>query len=178
VINIDAHLDVRPLKNNKAHSGSPFRQLLETDGFSLPENNNKFVEFAAQGSQCSAIHAQYVHDQEGEIIWLSHIRNKNLSAGQYFKQVLDQVGQHIFVSFDIDSISSADCPGVSAPAANGLSAQEALDICFAAGQHSNVKLFDLSEFNPLIEEYRTGRLVAFMFYYFVLGVASRKSSAV
>lgn len=29
VINIDAHLDVRPLKNNQVHSGSPFRLLLE-----------------------------------------------------------------------------------------------------------------------------------------------------
>lgn len=28
VINIDAHFDVRPLKEGLAHSGSPFRQLL------------------------------------------------------------------------------------------------------------------------------------------------------
>jgi formiminoglutamase len=95
VINIDAHLDVRPLKEGKAHSGSPFRLLLETskftvifclcligckliisfitDEFLTPENNNKFVEFAAQGSQCSAIHAEYVK-QRGRIVWLSDIR--------------------------------------------------------------------------------------------------------
>lgn len=29
VVNIDAHLDVRPLKDGKVHSGSPFRLLLE-----------------------------------------------------------------------------------------------------------------------------------------------------
>lgn len=29
VVNIDAHLDVRPLKEGKVHSGSPFRLLLE-----------------------------------------------------------------------------------------------------------------------------------------------------
>jgi hypothetical protein len=29
VINIDAHLDVRPKKDNLVHSGSPFRLLLE-----------------------------------------------------------------------------------------------------------------------------------------------------
>ena len=34
VINIDAHLDVRPLKEgNKPHSGSPFRQLIEDQRF-------------------------------------------------------------------------------------------------------------------------------------------------
>ena len=34
VINTDAHLDVRPLKeNNQAHSGSPFRLLCEDQRF-------------------------------------------------------------------------------------------------------------------------------------------------
>jgi len=28
VINLDSHFDVRPLKEGKVHSGSPFRQLL------------------------------------------------------------------------------------------------------------------------------------------------------
>jgi hypothetical protein len=60
-----------------------------------------------------------------------------------------------------------------------------------------VRLVDLSEYNPLVEEYRydtyahnyywsgsdmacflvsrTGRLVATMFYYFAMGVASRSA---
>jgi formiminoglutamase len=173
VVNIDAHLDVRPLKNDKAHSGSPFRQLIESPEFSAPGSGNKFMEFAAQGSQCSAIHAKYVIDNGGEIVWLSQLKEQPKTMKQIFKEKLDGLGKHIFVSFDIDSISSADCPGVSAPAAIGLSAQDALDICFTAGQHPNVKLIDISEFNPLIEDYRTGRLVAFMFYYFALGFASR-----
>ncbi len=33
VINIDAHFDVRPLKNGLAHSGSPFRLMLEDNDF-------------------------------------------------------------------------------------------------------------------------------------------------
>ena len=32
---------------------------------------------------------------------------------------------------------------------------------------------DVSEYNPAVEEYRTGRLVANMFYYFALGMACR-----
>jgi len=34
-INIDAHFDVRPLKQGKVHSGSPFRLLLEDGNSSL-----------------------------------------------------------------------------------------------------------------------------------------------
>src|SRR5262249_12850813 len=36
VINLDAHLDVRPLINGKGHSGSPFRQALEHPSDPLP----------------------------------------------------------------------------------------------------------------------------------------------
>ena len=31
-------------------------------------------------------------------------------AADKFKECLNKLGDHIFVSFDIDSISSADCP--------------------------------------------------------------------
>jgi len=173
IINIDAHLDVRPLKEGKTHSGSPFRQLLQSEEFKVGTNNS-FAEFAAQGGQCSAVHADYVREQKGSIYWLNKLQSGPDSVCAQFQQVVANLGERVFVSFDIDSIRSSDCPGVSAPAAVGISAQDALDICFAAGSNPKVKLFDLSEFNPRIEDYRTGRLVAFMFYYFALGLASRK----
>ena len=81
--------------------------------------------------------------------------------------------RNAFISFDIDSIVGADCPGVSCPAVIGLSAQEALDIAFAAGQHPYTRLLDLSEYNPTIEEDRTARLVSNIIYYFLMGVSSR-----
>lgn len=90
IVNIDAHLDVRPLnaadaavRNQSnfsnipadqallvAHSGSPFRQLLELSSPQRP----KLVEFAAQGMQCSAAHADWVKVNGGEIFWLSKIQ--------------------------------------------------------------------------------------------------------
>jgi len=91
-----------------------------------------------------------------------------------FQNCLTELGDAVFVSFDLDSVSSQDAPGVSSPANVGLSAQEAIDICFASGKSPQVKLFDLSEFNPEVESYRTGRLVTLMFYNFVLGYALRK----
>ena len=79
----------------------------------------------------------------------------------------------LFVSFDIDSIQSSDCPGVSCPSPIGLTGHEALEMCAIAGKNNNVKMMDVSEFNPKIESYRTARLVATMFYFFALGVAKR-----
>ena len=97
VINIDAHLDVRPLKDGLAHSGSPFRQLLEDERFAAAVNGGTlavdgdegadgrssvqrqacplFAEFAAQGNQCSQQHADFVMQTHGQrIYWLSELR--------------------------------------------------------------------------------------------------------
>jgi formiminoglutamase len=174
VINVDAHLDVRPLKDGKAHSGSSFRLLLEDDRF----NGENFIEFGAQGSQCSQEHAEYVLGKKGRILWLDEI--------QYHAHVIDSFQaslgnlawkcSSVFVSFDLDSVAASDAPGVSCPGVLGLSAQDAVSIAYRSGCHPSVSLFDLSEYNPLIEDERTGRLAAAMFYYFCLGVASRKEN--
>ena len=73
-------------------------------------------------------------------------------------------------------VQGADAPGVSCPGTIGLTAAEALDICFVAGSHPRVRLFDLSEFNPAVDSYRTGRLVTNMWLWFCMGVASRNQN--
>lgn len=175
VVNIDAHFDVRPLlqPDNVAHSGSPFRQLLDSGRVS----GRDFVEFASQGNQCSAEHLAYLQSLHANVVWMSTIRASHAPAVDLFKDWLERLAQScsdIFVSFDIDAIAGADAPGVSAVASYGLTAHDALEIAFAAGAHDKVALFDVSEFNPLVEEHRTARLVVNMFYYFALGLASRK----
>ena len=175
VINIDAHLDVRPLKDGRAHSGSPFRLLLEDPRFS----GSQFFEFAAQGSQVSRQHAHYVRDQGAQIIWYSDV-SRGDAAAEAFRNALGRLAwecDSLFVSFDLDSVRAADAPGVSCPGIMGLRAKEAFQIAFAAGAHPKVDLFDLSEYNPLIEEERTGLLAVGIFYHFCLGVASRKQAA-
>lgn len=165
VINVDAHLDARPaLEGGLAHSGSPFRQLLCD-----PDFQGQFVEFAAQGSQCSKSHADFVREKGGRIVWLRELQERKPST--VFKEILTGFPKEmpVFLSFDIDAIASAHCPGVSCPATIGLSAQDALDICFEAGAHRTVQLVDFSEYNPKIEAYRTGRLLANMMYYFMMG---------
>ncbi len=171
VINIDAHLDVRPLNQGKAHSGSPFRLLLEDPRFS----GEHFVEFAVQGSQCSREHADFVRQQNGRILWLNDIQESGPEAA--FRSELERLSSQcdsLFVSFDLDSISASDAPGVSCPGVLGLDARSAMAIAFSAGRHPAVSLFDLSEYNPLMEDERTGRLAAGIFYNFCLGVAIRK----
>ena len=189
VINIDAHLDVRQLDDhNRVHSGCPFRLVLEDPIFQSLEG--KFTEFACQGSQCAKAHVEFVEEKQGRLVWIGQIRRRPLNptsnikepmtqAGQAFKELLDSFDEshRVFVSFDVDSIDSAYCPGVSCPSVDGgLTSKEAVEIGFLSGLSDKVVLMDMSEYNPAAEDQRTGRLLANIFYYMCLGVSARMSN--
>lgn len=128
-INIDAHFDVRPLKEGKAHSGSPFRLMLEDPLFQ--QNKSLFVEFSSKGASCSNEHYKYLKERDVKIVWLERdIRRHKVveggkyrtQAGQLMKQLLDELAAScdaIFFSFDIDSVNASFMPGVSAPSVVG-----------------------------------------------------------
>ena len=175
-------------ENNQVHSGSPFRLLCEDQRFKqnpssmffliLSCHRNKkcfflkdrFIEFACHRSQRSIEHVNYRRSTSPltNIFWYQSIRDDPVIPFRSIIKSAEEQKSDIFVSFDIDSIISASCPGVSAPATVGLTTQQACDIAFTAGQSFCVKLMDLSEYNPLVEEYRTGKLVTLIFYHFIL----------
>jgi len=78
-----------------------------------------------------------------------------------------------FVSFDVDSIRGSDMSSVSCPSPAGLSVDEALALCDRAGLAlTQVRLVDMSEFNPAFgDAHRSARLCAMMFYHFAHGRA-------
>ena len=65
VVNLDAHLDVRPFlqPGDKRHSGSPFYALLKDKRF---KEKGAFAEFGAQGHQCSPAHVEFVENTHGQ----------------------------------------------------------------------------------------------------------------
>jgi formiminoglutamase len=134
------------------------------------KHSGSFVEFAAQGAQCSLEHVEYVQRNNGQIMWAAEMEDPVLM----FETLLETcASDHIFVSFDLDCVRTCDAPGVSAPSPLGITARDAVRICYLAGKCGKVKLFDLSEFNPVIEEYMTGKLVGMMFHSFACGLAER-----
>jgi formiminoglutamase len=114
--------------------------------------------------------------KKGRILWLDEIQHHGYVIDS-FQASLGNLAwkcSSVFVSFDLDSVAASDAPGVSCPGILGLSAQDAVSIAYRSGCHPSVSLFDISEYNPAIEDERTGRLAAALFYNFCLGVASRK----
>lgn len=169
---------------------------------SMPSCEGKLVNFGCQGSMCSNEQAKYVTDRNGRVMWLTKdIRGTKVnpdsprnnesfglttSVAKVFRRALSDLSEGatsadgspkprrpVMVSFNMEATASAACPGLAYSSSIGFTADEMLEMCFVAGTDPNVVLIDISEFNPDMEEPRSGKLVSDMFYYYALGVASR-----
>ncbi|REL38820.1 arginase [Rhodohalobacter sp. SW132] len=164
ILNIDAHADVRPLKDGLAHSGSPFRHALEH-----PSNYcESYSVFGLNPSSVSAEHFRYVN-RHGKALFDRDLKLKAV------KTYLDQYQQNmIMATMDMDVVRQADAPGVSAPNPSGISKKKWLDIAFELGKSSSVRSFDLCEVNPRFDrDQQTVKLAALTVWYFLLGLSFR-----
>lgn len=164
IINIDAHTDVRPLKQNQAHSGSPFRQaLLHTSGFCKSYN-----VYGLNPSSVSAEHLKFV-ENHGK----AHFESDTDLNGILNPAKMNNSG-NIMVTMDMDVVSQSEAPGVSAPNASGINRDLWLSIAFEFGKLPNVTSFDLCEVNPEFDrDHQTVMLAALTIWYFLLGVSLR-----
>lgn len=183
IININAHLNVEENKTNKFCSNSTFRLINEDNSF----KDCIICHFAVQGVQNSLNDDKFVNDNKGKIFFLDkNIRRFQVKkdhpeystqAGQLFEIVLQQISSKvdiIMISFDLDSIDSRFCPGVSLPSVmGGLSDLETEEIFTIIGRHQKVLLVDVAEFNPAVEDIRTRKLVVTLFYKFCKAVSER-----
>lgn len=173
VVNIDAHADVRPLKDDaRAHSGSPFRQMLsQVTSHLLPGG---FVEFGLQGASVSASHLQYVRDAGMHAVMLDEIRRENIAFIWDRMYSHAALSQRVYVSLDMDAFASAYAPGVSAPAADGFTPHE-VGLCLrTAAASGSLAACDVVEVNPTYDvDGRTAKLAASMINEVLTGLAMK-----
>jgi formiminoglutamase len=163
LVNVDAHLDVRPKKNGQHHSGSSFRLLLEEHVV------GKMVQFGIHHHVIAINHVYWLKPY-ASIRYYEEIKD----VRQEFISALKEHGGANYVSFDIDAIRASDAPGVSAPAPYGFSGIEAVRMAYEAGKQQSVKMMDLVEVSPPHDvDDRTSRLVASMIANAMVGFANR-----
>ncbi len=170
VVNIDAHADVRPLKDGKAHSGSPFRQMLEHEPSVLVKGG--FTEFGLQHYAVAASHLQTLQQAGMEVRMLPAIRSNDLHA--VWDSVVSRTPPDVslYVSLDMDAFSSAFAPGVSAPSADGFTPHEVAYCVEQAGASGKLRAFDVVEMNPTYDvDGRTAKLAATMIMNVLKGLA-------
>ena len=159
LINVDAHLDMRPLTKDpdaSSHSGTPFRKILTHKGEGTPLcvlglqkhcNARHHLEFA-RGARASLIFAEELPTNL-EAQW-DLIRDKfNLTGNK------ESVG----FSLDMDAFAQSVAPGVSAPQSFGV------DPCIVRrlieNLASQMRHFGIYELNPQFDrDNETSRLAA------------------
>jgi len=161
IINLDAHFDLRPYPDGP-HSGSPFRQVLddcEQEGESfhyLPIGINPAGNQQVLFDVHKAAGQPLVLEREIDPLDLSPVTNQ---INAFATQV-----DHIYLTLDLDAISSAYAPAVSAPAAFGLSPDVVRQLIKAVFNTGKVISFDIAELNPEYDDGRTAKLAASFIY--------------
>lgn len=162
-INLDAHLDMR--KNEIRHSGTPYRNLIDTEKL-LPEH---FYEIGITTWANSPRYLADARDMGVNITTLQDIEDIGYNA--CFKNIFRQIEDRpLFAGLDMDCVRASDAPGVSASSPVGLSAQAVLDFADRCRQHGQTKVFEVSEVNPEYDiDGRTAKLAALVVYAFIYG---------
>lgn len=166
IINIDSHPDVRELIDGKGHSGSPFRQALE-------HPSKACVAYAVYGlapHSCAAAHREYLENNHCEYIWRDGL------SGQEFSRVFSALKETTLFSLDLDALDQIYAPGVSAPAALGMSLELWLHACELGGASPMIRSLDLVELNPNFDsDGRSARVAALGIWHFLKGLVQRLS---
>jgi formiminoglutamase len=175
IINIDAHLDLRPAINGLGHSGSPFRQAIENSPFRLFGSN--YVCMGAQPHAVSREHWRYACRHGCAIYWGRSLWGRTGRCFEEEVQRLEKEGCRVYLSIDADSVRMEEVPGVSAPNALGLIGEEVMNCARIAGVSPAVGSFDLVEINPRFDrDGQSARWAALVIWHFLVGLAGRQRS--
>lgn len=162
IVNWDAHPDVRELAQGKAHSGSPFRQAIE-------DPSGACRRYSVAGLQPFAVaraHLEFVQ-RHGRAVWRDEVSHRTIAE-------LYRGETPLMVSFDLDAVSQAEAPGVSAPNPGGLPGELWLAAAYAAGCSPTVASADVVELNPRVDiGGQTARLAALTAWWLLRGKAER-----
>lgn len=166
VINLDAHLDVRPTTNG-FNSGTPFHRLLTEH-----QNDCHFLEVGIQ-PQCNSVdHRQWATQNQAHIFDLKDTQSEASLLSLLEKEPLKNLNSKTpcFVSFDIDAITSSEGGGCSQAWTTGLKFDHYLSFFKKLNQKFDVRGLGIYEVSPILDtDNRTSKMAALAAYYFVFG---------
>lgn len=164
VLNVDAHPDVRPLREGGGHSGSPFRQMLEHPSGSC----RGYRVVGLQPASTAREHLRWLGERGGSWRWRQGLDGPELAAE------VERLATPALVSLDLDAVDAAHAPGVSAPCTGGIGPEAWLAAAEAAGETPAVRSLDVVELSPPHDvDGRTARLAARTVWRFLRGRARR-----
>lgn len=175
VVNLDAHFDLRAA--DRPTSGTPFLQIARLHGAGGPAADAPIPD-SAPAEQSES------HDFDYTVLGISEPNNTRVlfetAEALGVRTVLDdelaemtpqQAGElvakavagadHVHLSIDLDGLPASVAPGVSAPAAVGVSLAHYRAMARAAAASGKLRLVDVAELNPEFDvDNRTAKVAA------------------
>lgn len=157
IINLDAHFDLR--SDSRATSGTPFLQISQLVG---PEDFDYSVVGISKPNNTAALF-HTAHQLGVHITFDEELAELNVKEAADLARELVRKSPHerIHLSIDMDVLPADQAPGVSAPAALGVSFDRIRAIAVAIAATGNLALVDIVEINPRFDQdNRTAKLGA------------------
>jgi formiminoglutamase len=143
VVNFDAHLDVREVRETPT-SGTPYRQLFE-------EGLDAYACVGARHHETSTAYAEYLDERGGEVVTAEAVGDDPGAALERAMAAVADV-EHLFVSVDCDVLDAAAAPGVSAPTPGGLTTRDLFELVRTVADDDRVAGFEVVECAPPLDE--------------------------
>ena len=176
IINLDAHLDVRPMVGGLGTNGTPFRQaMIHT---AAPLEPACYTCLGIQPQMTSQEHWEFCRRRGDTLVTADEMHGQCAQVFERACSTLGNMGGPIYLSVDADVARAADVPGVSAPNPTGLAGHELLACARRAGMNPQFRSFDLVELNPAHDvDQRGARWAATMVWHFLIGLVARRPTA-
>lgn len=170
-LNVDPHLDMRPVVGGNITSGTPYRRLIE-DGI-LPGGH--LLALGASGLWNSQEHLAWAQSQGATVRTLAEHRERPFGeAAVEVASTLNQ-GDWAFVDIDLDSLPRA---AASAPGPEGFAVGEICALAYLVGTLSKVRVLGLYEHSPRHDRHEVGaRAAILVLAHFLAGVAARPAQS-
>lgn len=160
IVNIDAHLDMRPLlPHNKGSSGTPFLQI--ANDHQLKQLPFSYYCIGLQrGSNISSL-INTAKEYHAHLLWIDDLQQMNATAIKEWVQKIINDNDHIYLSVCLDVLAAAYAPGVSAPQAFGATPWQIIPFIREFANSGKVLSYDIAELCPILDkDNRTAKLAA------------------
>ena len=169
ILNVDPHLDMRPMEDNGPHSGTPFRQLLDSGAI----KGRNLVAFGTRANRNAREHFAYAKTQKVKVRpWEKLAASKKGFVTEFGLELTTLSCQADLFGVTIDLDSCCEAEGTSAAPVLGFTAWDLCQMAYLAGKNKKVRFFEMAEAAPSLDfNERIGRVGAEILYFFLLGRA-------
>jgi len=131
ILQIDAHADLRDeFEGNRYSHACTMRRMMEH------VESGAQVGVRSMSSEC----ADYLE---------KHPKLKSWGSEFEVRDVLDALGEKVYISIDLDGFDPGEVPGVGTPCPGGLSWKQGMELLKEVAKHKKIVGFDIVELAPI-----------------------------